>query len=450
MSKNRILVVDDERDICRALEFLLSRDGYKIDTAPSAERALELLNKCEYDLLLSDLRMDGMDGLELLKNVKVSYPSMIFIIMTAFASVDNAVEAMKMGADDYIVKPFVNDDVKMSIRRLLNYRNLKRENEILRRELSNRITKTSFIGNSHQVKELFQLLEKVIPTKSNILILGESGTGKGVIAEIIHSNSPRAAKPFLTINCSAIPETLLESELFGYKKGAFTGANNDKVGLIVAADEGTLFLDEIGDMPASLQAKLLKVIESSEVLRLGDVATISVDVRIIAATNKDIKTVVENGTFREDLYYRLNVIEMTIPPLKERREDVPLLAIHFLEIFNNKHNFKICKIDESAMHELMNHNWPGNVRELSNMIERAVLLCESDTITIDDLPLEKFIQAESAHEVGPLKKSLEHYERRVILDALEKTKWEKEQAAKLLNIDLATLYRKIKKLSIQG
>ncbi|KKL49981.1 hypothetical protein LCGC14_2310060, partial [marine sediment metagenome] len=268
--KNRILVVDDERDICRALEFILSAEGYGVETVSSGEDALRKFQKKHYDLVLSDLRMEGMDGMELLEKIKGMDPSTIFIIMTAFASVDNAVEAMKKGAEDYIVKPFVNDDVKMSIRRLLDYRNLMRENELLRREISNRVSDNRFVGNSPQVREMFQMLEKVIPTKSNILILGESGTGKGVIAEIIHSNSPRAERPFLSINCSAIPDTLLESELFGYKKGAFTGANSDKVGLIASADGGTLFLDEIGDMPVMLQSKLLKVLEHGEVLRLGD------------------------------------------------------------------------------------------------------------------------------------------------------------------------------------
>ncbi|KKK63207.1 hypothetical protein LCGC14_2996600, partial [marine sediment metagenome] len=363
-------------------------------------------------------RMEGMDGIELLEKIKGMDPSTIFIIMTAFASVDNAVEAMKKGAEDYIVKPFVNDDVKMTISRLLNYRNLKQENEILRLELCNRVSYNRFVGNSAQVREMFQMLEKVIPTKSNILILGDSGTGKGVIAEIIHSNSPRAEKPFLSINCSAIPDTLLESELFGYKKGAFTGAYSDKLGLIVAADGGTLFLDEIGDMPAALQAKLLKVIESGEVLRLGDVRAMSVDVRIIAATNKDIKSFVESGRFRDDLYYRLNVIELTIPPLNERKDDIPLLAMHFLDIFCRKHNSAVKSIDDRAMKELMAYAWPGNVRELANMIERAVILCDKDTLAFEDFPYEKFLAGESSPDIGPLKKSLEFYERRVILEAL--------------------------------
>ncbi|MCK4911835.1 MAG: sigma-54-dependent Fis family transcriptional regulator [Thermodesulfovibrionales bacterium] len=446
--KSRILVVDDERDICRALEFLLSREGYLVETAPSGEKALEKFEKNNYDLVLSDLRMEGMDGLELLDRIKASDPSTIFVIMTAFASVDNAVEAMKKGAEDYIVKPFVNDDVKMSIRRLLNYRSLKRENEILRRELSNRVSNNRFIGDSPQVKEIFAVLEKVMPTKSNILVLGESGTGKGVLAEIIHSNSPRAKKPFLSINCSAIPETLLESELFGYKKGAFTGANSDKVGLIAAADEGTLFLDEIGDMPVALQAKLLKVLEEGVFIRLGDVRPMQVDVRVIAATNKKIEEAVAKGEFREDLYYRLNVIELTIPPLRERTEDIPLLVKHFLGELNRKHSAGIKGVDVHAMDALSSYGWPGNVRELSNMLERAVVMCSSDTIMFEDLPAGKLSASAPAPAEGSLKGSLEYYERKVILEALSAYKRNKEATAKALSIDLGTLYRKMKKLGI--
>ncbi len=446
--KSRILVVDDERDICRALEFLLSREGYHVETAPSAERALSKFEKNEYDLVLSDLKMEGMDGIEFMERIKSAEPSTIFIIMTAFASVDNAVEAMRKGAEDYIVKPFVNDDVKMSIRRLLNYRILKRENEILRRELSNRVSNNRFVGDSPKVKELFRVLEKVIPTKSNILLLGESGTGKGVIAEIIHSNSPRAKKPFLSINCSAIPETLLESELFGYKKGAFTGANSDKAGLMSAADEGTLFLDEIGDMPVALQSKLLKVLEEGEFLRLGDVRPIQVDVRIIAATNKKIEEAVKKGEFREDLYYRLNVIELTIPPLRERQEDIPLLVKHFLGEFNRKHGAGIKGVDVHAIDALCSYGWPGNVRELGNMLERAVVMCSSDTIMFEDLPPGKLSASASGAAEGSLKESLEHYERRVILDTLSANNQNKEATARSLCIDLATLYRKMKKLEI--
>ena len=448
--KNRILVVDDERDICRALEFILSSEGYSVETVSSGEDALRKFQKKHYDLVLSDLRMEGMDGIELLTKIKGIDPSTIFIIMTAFASVDNAVEAMKKGAEDYIVKPFVNDDVKMTISRLLKLRNLKQENEMLRRELSNRVSDNRFVGNSAQIREMFQMLEKVIPTKSNILILGESGTGKGVIAEIIHSNSPRAERPFLSINCSAIPDTLLESELFGYKKGAFTGANSDKVGLIASADGGTLFLDEIGDMPVMLQSKLLKVLEHGEVLRLGDVRPINVDIRIIAATNKKIEESLKNGEFREDLYYRLNVIEFTIPPLRERREDIPMLVMHFLDVFNLKHDASIKGVDVGAMEALSGYGWPGNVRELANMLERAVVLCSTDTITVDDLPGEKFMVSSSGREDGSLKGSLVFYEKKVILEALLKNNWNKDSTARALSIDLATLYRKMKKLDISN
>lgn len=288
-SEGRILIVDDEKDILRALEFVLSREGYSVATATSGEEAIELLKKEEYDLILTDLKMPGMDGMEVLEKSLQLRPSTAVIIMTAYATVESAVQAMRMGASDYIVKPFINEDVKLRIKRLLEHRKLREENVVLRQQLSQRIPGRLFLGNSNQIQQLLSLLEQVIPTKSNVLILGESGTGKGLVAELIHYNSPRKDKPFISINCSAIPENLLESELFGYKKGAFTGAVSDKKGLITMADGGTLFLDEIGDMPLSLQAKLLKVIETGEIIPLGDTIKRLVDVRIIAATNSDLE-----------------------------------------------------------------------------------------------------------------------------------------------------------------
>ncbi len=447
-NKPSILVVDDERDICRALEFLLSREGYIVDTALSGEEGLNKIKKRDFDLLLTDLKMEGMDGIQLLEKTKEVSPSTVVVIMTAYASVENAVEAMKKGAADYIVKPFVNEDVKLRIKRLLEHKRLQMENQTLRRQLSQQMGCKEIIAKSPQMQRIFETLEKVIPTRSNILLRGESGTGKGLIAEFIHCRSPRRDNPFMTINCSAIPEQLLESELFGYRKGAFTGATTDKAGLIVMADGGTLFLDEIGDMPLSLQAKLLKVIETGEVMPLGDTKPKYVDVRIIAATNKNLEEMIHEGTFREDLYYRLNVIEIFIPPLRERKEDIPLLVQYFIRKFGQENNKVVKGIDEEAMKVIMEYPWYGNVRELSNVIERAVVLCNSDTITLRDLPDR--IKTPPETFSNNLKDTLSQYEKKIIIERLTQYNWNKEETARSLGIDIATLYRKMKRLGIEG
>ncbi len=445
----KILIVDDEKDILRALEFILSREGYSVSTATSGEEAIELLKKDEYDLVLTDLRMEGMDGMEVLQKTLQIRPSTLVIIMTAYATVESAVTAMKMGASDYIVKPFINEDVKMRIKRLLEHKRLLQENIALKQQLSQRIPGRVLLGNSNQIQELLTLLEQVIPTKTNVLILGESGTGKGLIAELIHYNSPRKDKPFISINCSAIPETLLESELFGYKKGAFTGAVSDKKGLITMADGGTLFLDEIGDMPMSLQAKLLKVIETGEIMPLGDTVKRLVDVRIIAATNADLEKKVKEGSFREDLYYRLSVIEVRIPPLRERREDIPVLVDYFIKTISEENKKDIKGIDDDAMAMLIGYDWPGNVRELKNVIERAVVLAKGEYITVAELP-EKIKGGKIKGGTGSLKDALNEYERSLIINAYEQNKRDKEATAKALGIDLVTLYRKLKKYGIEG
>lgn len=446
-NKGSILVVDDERDICRALEFILSKDGYDVQSALSAEEALQKLQKRPFDLVLTDLRMEGMDGLALLEEIKSNWPETEVIMMTAYATVENAVEAMKKGASDYIVKPFNNEDVRLRVARVLKQRQLQLENEALRRQLSQKFGCREVIAESPQMMQILSLLEQVIPIKSNILIRGESGTGKGLIAEVIHCNSPRKDKPFMSINCSAIPEHLLESELFGYKKGAFTGASSDKTGLIVMADGGTLFLDEIGDMPLTLQAKLLKVIETGEVLPLGDTRTRKVDIRIIAATHQDLEKLIKEGHFREDLYYRLNVIEIVIPPLRERKEDIPLLVEHFIRKFSRENNKEIQGISKDAMDAIMNYSWPGNVRELANAIERAVVFAKGPLITLNELPQK--IQSGPEITGGSLKDTLNYFEKKIILDRLQQFNWQKEQVAKSLGIDLATLYRKMKKLGIR-
>ena len=443
----KILVVDDERDICRALEFLLSREGYKVVTTYSGHDALKKIETEEFDLVITDLKMEGIDGMQVLEKALGMNPNLTVIIMTAFGSVESAVKAMKKGAGDYIVKPFINEDVKMTVRRLLEHKKVLMENLVLRQQLSQQFGCREFIGVSPQIHRVFDVLEKVIPTRSNILILGESGTGKGLIAELVHCNGQRKDKPFISINCSAIPENLLESELFGYRKGAFTGAASDKKGLITMADQGTLFLDEIGDMPVGLQAKILKVLETGEVLPLGDTKAKFVDVRLIAATNKNIEEHVKKGLFREDLYYRLNVIEVRIPALRERREDIHVLTRHFIEIYSKENNKKVTGITDEAMEVLNNYTWPGNIRELRNVIERAVVLSSAEKIGLEELP-EKIKSHDGIRKSQTLKDKLDYYEEKIIKDALQSNDWNKEAVARELGVDLATLYRKIKKLGI--
>jgi DNA-binding NtrC family response regulator len=445
----RVLVVDDERDICRALEFLLSREGYKVAATYSGQDALKKIESEDFDLVITDLKMEGLDGMQVLEKALSIRPNLMVILMTAFASVESAVEAMKKGASDYIVKPFINEDVKMTVRRLLEHKTVLMENVILRQQLSQQFGCKGFIGVSPQISQVFEVLEKVIPTRSSVLLTGESGTGKGLIAEVIHCNSQRKDRPFISINCSAIPENLLESELFGYRKGAFTGAASDKKGLIAMADGGTLFLDEIGDMPMGLQAKVLKILETGDVLPLGETKSSHVDIRLLAATNKNIEEQIRKGLFREDLYYRLNVIEVRIPSLRERKEDIRALTQHFIENYSRENNKKVTGITGEALEALMQYSWPGNVRELRNVIERSVVLSNADEIGLSELPA-KIKSQDGIKGAGTLKDKLEHCEGRIIKETLEYNDWNKEKTAKELDVDLATLYRKIKKLGISG
>lgn len=448
--KLSILIVDDEEDILNVLKLILTKEGYQVDAALDGKQALQLFRKNSYDIVLTDLRMPEMDGIELLERIKEIRPETEVLIMTAYASVESAVLAMKKGAADYIVKPFLNEDVKMRIARVAEHIKLKRDVEVLKQQISQKFEALHFLGNSPQVQQILSLIEQVAPTKSNVLILGESGTGKSLVAELIHKNSPRRDGPFISINCAAIPETLLEAELFGYKKGAFTGAVTDKKGLIELANGGTLFLDEIGDLPLGLQAKFLKFLESYEFIPLGDVQKKKVDIRLISATNKNLEELIEEGKFREDLYYRLSVIEIKIPPLRERKEDIPVLVYYFLEQASKQHNKKIKGITNEALSYLLNYDWPGNIRELRNVIERAVILARDEYILPHDLP-EKIIKSSPSPEIGvgkSLKEAIEEYEKTIILNTLKFCNYDKERAAKILDIDLATLYRKLKKFGI--
>ena len=450
--KPKILIVDDEPDICRALEFLITKEGYDVSSVNSGEDAIEKIKQVSFDVIVTDIKMGKVDGLGVLEKAKEISADTAVIMMTAFASIESAVEAMKRGAADYIVKPFLNEEIKLTIRRLLEQKKLITENIALKQQISQRMIYRDFVSSSESMLKIIDTLEKVIPTKSNILILGESGTGKGLIAELIHSNSPRRDKPFISINCSAIPEGLLESELFGYKRGAFTGAVSDKLGLIPLAHQGTFFLDEIGNMPLNLQAKLLKVLEIGEVYPLGDTKQKIVDVRIISATNTDIEAGIKEGKFREDLYWRLNVIEIKIPPLRERRDDIEILTKHFINKFSKEHSKKIKGINKEALSLFMGYFWPGNVRELGNVIERAVVLAQGDYITSDDLPdkLKKGEQQKERLETfSILKTYLSDYEKNLLLRMYDTHNRNKEETARALGIDLATLYRKFKKLGIE-
>ena len=448
-SKPKILVVDDEKDICNALEFILRRQDYDVKTANSGEKALEMIKKEAFDVILTDLKMGRVDGMEVLERAKEITPDTPVIIMTAYGSIESAVDAMKKGAGDYIIKPFYNEEILLTVRKNIEQKKLQRENIALRQQVSQQaVSFGEFIGNSAAMQEILSTLKKVIPTTSNILILGESGTGKGLIAKLIHHNSPRHNNPFISINCSAIPEGLLESELFGYKKGAFTGAVADKPGLLTLAHQGTFFLDEIGDMPFNLQAKLLKVIETGEVYALGDTKPNIVDIRIVSATNTDINSRVKEGKFREDLYWRLNVIEIRIPPLRERKEDIDLLARHFVRTLSDKQNKIIKGIENEALNLMLEYSWPGNIRELKNVIERAVILADGDMITVDNLP-DKLKLEQEHKELSTLKTHLSDYERKVLLNTYLANNKNKEETAAALGIDLATLYRKFKKYKIE-
>ncbi len=451
MQKANILVVDDEKDICMALNILLTKEGYAVKEAYNGEQALERIKQENFDIVMTDIKMEKVDGFQVLKEAQKISPETTLIMMTAFASVGSAVEAMRAGASDYITKPFINDEIRLTIRRILEGRQLQMENQILRQELSQRPAAfKNIIGSSEPMQKVFSIMEKVIPSKTNILITGDSGTGKGLVAQAIHEGGLRKDKPFISINCGAIPENLLESELFGHKKGSFTSAVEDKKGLITMANGGTLFLDEIGELPPSLQVKLLNVIQMKELTPVGDTRVITVDVRIIAATNANLMQRVKENRFREDLYYRLNVIEISMPALRERSDDIPVLIRHYLDMFARESGKNIKDIDYEAMQALLAYEWPGNIRELRNTIERAVVLADGEVITIHDLT-DKFRTLDiEGVPTSSLRQALDNFERDYIKRSLTENKGNKEATANKLGIDLATLYRKLKKLRIEA
>ena len=450
MQKTNILVVDDEKDICKALNIILTKEGYAVREAYNGEQALDLIKADSFDIVMTDIKMEKVDGFEVLREAQKISPETSVVMMTAFASVGSAVDAMRAGATDYITKPFINDEIRLTIKRIIESRRLQMENQILRQELSQRPPAfPSIIGSSDAIQKVFSMMEKVIPSKTNILITGESGTGKGLVAQAIHESGSRKDNPFISINCGAIPENLLESELFGHKKGAFTSSVEDKKGLITMANGGTLFLDEIGELPLPLQVKLLHVIQTKELTPVGDTRVITVDVRIIAATNADLMQRVKEGKFREDLYYRLNVIEIRMPALRERRDDIPLLIKHYLGIFSLESGKIIKDVEFDAMQALLVYDWPGNIRELRNTLERAVVLAEGDIVALYDLP-DKFRSLDvEGISTSSLRQALDGFEREYIRRSLAENKGNKEATATKLGVDLATLYRKLKKLRIE-
>lgn len=457
MSSEKILLIDDSPDILTYLAEYLRNEGYDVETSADGEKALSMIERKFYDVILTDLMMPNVDGMEVLKYVTKHSRDSICMILTGYGTIKNAVEAVKLGAFDYLTKPVKMDEIIITLKRALEFRDLKRENQNLKNQLKRKYKFENIIGGSEKMHHIFETIEKVADTDSTILILGESGTGKELIAKAIHYNSYRREGSFVPVNCAAIPSELLESELFGHEKGAFTNAIRTRIGRFELANGGTVFLDEIGDMSPNLQSKLLRVLQERQFERIGGVKTVRVDIRIIAATHQDLKLAVQEGKFRQDLYYRLNVIPIQVPPLRERKSDISLLAHHFLTHFNKSKKRKIQGIDSEAMNHLLEYHWPGNVRELENTIERIVILTNNDSITLQDLP-EK-IQTLSRDEHAPLfeipeegislDNALNEFEKKLILQALNKTGWIKNKAAQLLNLNRTTLIEKIKRQNLQ-
>ncbi len=459
MSQASVLVVEDN-DLERQITADTLRDeGFAVEEAPIGKRALELLALSRFDVVLTDLMMPGMSGEELLAKVKLQYPATQVVVLTAHGTIDSAVQAMKNGAFYYLTKPTDREALVMTVGKASELSNLQQENQLLRTQMEGKLQIEGIIGQDPAIQEVIKIVRKVAPSNTTVLIQGESGTGKEVIARGIHRMSPRGSRQFVAINCSAIPDNLIENELFGHERGAFTGATERKIGLFESADKSTLFLDEIGDLGAAVQAKLLRVLQEREVRRVGGNESFKVDVRLLAATNHNLAEEVAEERFREDLYYRVNVVTITLPPLRDRRSDIPLLANHTLARFSHLVEGRVKEINREAMERLIDYSWPGNVRQLESAIERAILLCEGDAITPRDLPQEVLARKSAGRierarggdrfEIPSEGINFEHLERDIILQSMEKADWVIAKAAKMLGMSYRTLQYRLDKFGIK-
>jgi DNA-binding NtrC family response regulator len=452
----RILVIDDEPDVLNIIVEILRTAGYDVVSAPNGEAGIKALDSNFFDLVFTDLMMPGIGGMDVLQHAVTRSPKTLCIILTGYGTIESSVDAIKNGAFDYITKPITSKALLITVEKALNFQSLKEENSRLKKELQKKYRFKNIVGTSKAMGKVFDLIEKVADTDGTVLISGASGTGKELIASAIHYNSSRGDKPMVVINCGAIPEELLESELFGHEKGAFTGAYKNRTGRFEMANGGTFFLDEIGEMSPSLQVKLLRVLQEQKFEKVGGTKTIHVDVRIIAATNKNLTISINKGKFREDLYYRLNVIPIKVPPLKQRKSDIPLLIDYFMKKFRSEKQNLIKEFSNEALEDMMGFDWPGNVREVENVIKRLTILCDNEIVQVDDLPehIQRKTRSLQPDEEDILDKDLnlneavKDYEKRLILDALEKSNWVKTKAAKLLNINRTTLVEKIKKQNL--
>jgi DNA-binding NtrC family response regulator len=453
-TKARILIVDDDRIILDSLSEFLSLEGYEVRGGDGFQEAVRLLERESFQIVITDVNMPEVDGFELLRVVKSRFPELVVIIITGYGTIESAVEAIKMGAYDYLTKPIIDDEIRLVVDRAMKQQSLIQENRNLRTQLNMRYSLDSIIGHDYKMLKVFDMIESVADSKATILMTGESGTGKSLVARAIHHRSSRSEKPFVEVSCGAMPETLLESELFGHAKGSFTGAVNDKEGKFVAADNGTIFLDEINSASPALQAKLLRVLQERHFEPVGSNETITVDVRVVLATNVTLEAEVEAGRFRRDLFYRINVVQIELPRLCERIGDIPLLAEHFLKVYAAQSHKEVLGFTEEATRAMQRYHWPGNVRELENCVERAVVLTKGKYIGIEDLPpnvLEQPTGTAFTNEFQPmsLKRALEDPEKRIIEAALRANNWNRQVTADLLEINRTTLYKKMRRYGLE-
>ncbi|MDD5764936.1 MAG: sigma-54 dependent transcriptional regulator [Candidatus Marinimicrobia bacterium] len=446
---SKILIADNDTTTRQSLGEFLSSKGYDCAMTADSKEAIDFVQSDNFDILLADVKMPKWNGTDILEEIQKYSPRTLTVMTTDSATVESAIEALRKGAVDYLIKPLDMEDLHLRLKKIAKIQQVLLENQYLRKEVHSIFNQNIIIGDSSAMKNVYHMIEKVANSSSNILITGKSGTGKELVARSIHQNSPRAGAPFVAINCGAIPETLFESELFGFKKGSFTGATMDKEGVFRAANGGTLFLDEVGEIPIHIQVKLLRAIEEKEIKPIGSASSVHVDARVLSSTNRDLLKEIEEGNFREDLFYRLNIIEIHLPPLSERKEDIPVLIEHFVRKYNHELKRKVLGVDNQTMKILMNYKWKGEVRELENMIERAVLLCESEYISSKDLPPHAVGSEIGMDYPDDLKASVRNFEKQHIINILGRVNNDKNKCAEILGIGLSSLYRKIEELEIK-